>query len=90
MKIIIIAILALILGACTPSRLIGAWNAADAAAEREVDAVLGFVRQRLCRLPIDVLNRARTSDRDLGRALYYACPEVREFIRGVQADLGQP
>ena len=49
----------------------------------ETDKTLAFVKQRLCRLPVDVMGRAAIASAADARAMFYACPEVRSLALSV-------
>ena len=85
----VITMVALSLPGCVPSAHLAQIQALDRAAEHEVDAVLGFVRERFCSLPVDVLARMQAADGNMGRALYYACPEIRSLTGAMWLELGR-
>ncbi len=76
---------ALALGGCLPSRAIGAIEAVDRIAEGETDKTLGFVEQRLCRLPVDVMGRAAIASADDARA----CARLARAASTSQSMLGR-
>ena len=71
---------ALLLAGCLPSAGIARFQAAEAIAENEIDAVVAFAVDRLCQMKLDIMARAAARDSDMARAMYYACPELRGLV----------
>jgi hypothetical protein len=69
-----------ILTGCLPSAGIARFQAAEAIAENEIDAVVAFAVDRLCQLKVDIMARAAARNADMARAMYYACPDVRSLM----------
>lgn len=85
----VLMVSALALGGCLPSRAIDTIDAADRVAEGETDKTLAFFKQRLCRLPVDILGRAAIANADDARAMFYGCPEVRALALSVLRAVGE-
>jgi hypothetical protein len=75
-----VAVTALLLGGCLPSAGIARFQAAEAIAENEIDAVVAFAVDRLCQLKLDIMARAAARNSDMARAMYYACPELKGLV----------
>lgn len=74
--------------ACVPTDVIPKLRAAEAVVEQQVDATLEYTVDRLCQLPVDTMARA-SADSDMAKAIYYACPEVREFTLNMLRSVGE-
>jgi len=82
MKRIVAALAMIIAGSALAgcaNRFIGDINAIDKILEGEVDAILGEIRDRVCKLPVDVLARQAAGSSDTAAGLWYMCPELRSL-----------
>ncbi len=70
----------LLLTSCLPSAGIARFQAVEAIAENEIDAVVAFAVDRLCQLKLDIMARAAARNSDMARAMYYACPELKGLV----------
>ena len=84
-KVWAVALSGLLLSACTDlnaQQFNARMDALDARLEPEVDATIDQVVRRLCRLPVDVMNRQLdTPDKALGASLM--CSELNDLVEKI-------